>query len=90
MFILAMNNREGSQVHSRELRWPEAFALAPFLAAIGLFAFYPQIQLQRSDKAVVAAISRERAAPLSALIYGEGNTLGATVGASKTGTSREP
>ncbi|MGA2469145.1 MAG: NADH-quinone oxidoreductase subunit M [Solirubrobacteraceae bacterium] len=61
MFIRAMHNREGSQVHSRELRWPEALAIAPFLAAIGLFAFYPQIQLQRSERAVVAAISQEQA-----------------------------
>jgi hypothetical protein len=33
----------------------------PFLLAIALFAFYPQIQLGRSEKSVTASIVREQA-----------------------------
>jgi NADH-quinone oxidoreductase subunit M len=60
VFIRSMHNRTGQKVHSFEMRWQEGLALVPFLAAIGLFAFYPQIQLQRSEKAVTATIRQEQ------------------------------
>jgi NADH-quinone oxidoreductase subunit M len=59
-FIRAMHNRTGPDVESRELSWRDGLAIAPFLAVIGLFALYPQIQLQRSDRSVTSAIHSEQ------------------------------
>jgi NADH-quinone oxidoreductase subunit M len=61
VFIRTMHNRTGPSVDSREMRWRDGLALVPFLAAIGLFAVYPQIQLGRSDKSVTASIRSEQA-----------------------------
>jgi NADH-quinone oxidoreductase subunit M len=61
VFIRAMHNRTGPQVASREMRWRDALAIVPFLAAIGLFALYPQIQLGRSERSVSATIRSEQA-----------------------------
>jgi NADH-quinone oxidoreductase subunit M len=61
VFIRTMHNRSGPSVESREMRWRDGLALVPFLAAIGLFAVYPQIQLGRSDKSVSASIRSEQA-----------------------------
>jgi NADH-quinone oxidoreductase subunit M len=79
VFIGSMHNRTGQKVHSFEMRWQEGLALVPFLAAIGLFAFYPQIQLQRSEKAVTATIRQEQV-----LTARPARTLSAT--AAKTST----
>jgi NADH-quinone oxidoreductase subunit M len=59
VFIRAMHNRTGAHVHSREMSVRYGLVLAPFLAAIGLFALYPQIELGRSDKSVTGSISQE-------------------------------
>jgi NADH-quinone oxidoreductase subunit M len=61
VFIRAMHNRTGPRVDSREISWREGLALVPFLAAIGLFALYPQLALQRSQKTVTASISQVQA-----------------------------
>ena len=57
MFIGAMHNRAGPKVHSFELRARDALVLVPFLAVIGLFALYPQIELSRAEQTVTAQIS---------------------------------
>jgi NADH-quinone oxidoreductase subunit M len=59
-FIRVMHNRTGPEVRSRELSWRDGLAIAPFLAVIGLFALYPQIQLQRSERSVSSAIHAEQ------------------------------
>src|SRR5579863_1755092 len=61
VFIRAMHNRVGAHVQSREMSWRDGLVLAPFLAAIALFAVYPQLQLGRSQKSVTAAIAHEKA-----------------------------
>jgi NADH-quinone oxidoreductase subunit M len=61
VFIRAMHNRVGPQVQSREISLRYGLVLAPFLAAIALFAVYPQLQLGRSEKSVTAAIAHEKA-----------------------------
>ncbi|MGH2852238.1 MAG: complex I subunit 4 family protein [Solirubrobacteraceae bacterium] len=57
IFIRAMHNRTGAQVSSRELRWRDALVLVPFIAVIGLFALYPQIELSRAQNTVTSSIS---------------------------------
>jgi NADH-quinone oxidoreductase subunit M len=57
IFIRAMHNRAGPKVASRELRWRDALVLVPFLAVIGLFALYPQIELSRAETTVTSSIS---------------------------------
>jgi NADH-quinone oxidoreductase subunit M len=61
VFIRTMHNRTGPEVRSREIGWRDGLALVPFLAAIALFAVYPQVQLQRSEKAVTSTIRSEQA-----------------------------
>jgi NADH-quinone oxidoreductase subunit M len=56
IFIRAMHNRTGPGVSSRELRWRDALVLVPFLAVIGLFAVYPQIELSRAQTTVTSSI----------------------------------
>jgi NADH-quinone oxidoreductase subunit M len=58
VFIRAMHNRAGPRVDSREMSFRDGLVLVPFLAAIGLFALYPQLQLGRSQKSVTSSISR--------------------------------
>jgi len=57
IFIRAMHNRVGPKVHSFELRARDALVLIPFLAVIGLFALYPQIELSRAQQTVTSQIS---------------------------------
>jgi NADH-quinone oxidoreductase subunit M len=57
IFIRAMHNRTGAAVSSRELRWRDALVLVPFIAVIGLFALYPQIELSRAQNTVTSSIS---------------------------------
>jgi NADH-quinone oxidoreductase subunit M len=56
IFIRTMHNRRGPKVESRELRWRDALVLVPFLAVIGLYALYPQIQLHRSETSVTSSV----------------------------------
>jgi len=57
MFIRTMHNRTGPDVKSRELGWREGVVLAPFLAAILLFALYPQLELHRAERSVVHSVT---------------------------------
>jgi NADH-quinone oxidoreductase subunit M len=55
-FIRTMHNRAGPEVTSREMRWRDALVLVPFIAAILLFAIYPQLQLSRTQQSVTTSI----------------------------------
>ena len=57
IFIRTMHNRTGPHVASRELRWRDALVLVPFIAAIGLFAVYPQLELSRAQTSVTNSIN---------------------------------
>jgi NADH-quinone oxidoreductase subunit M len=63
MFIRTMHNRTGPHVESRELGLRDGLVLAPFIAAILLFALYPQLELHRAEKSVVGSLSAVNAAP---------------------------
>jgi NADH-quinone oxidoreductase subunit M len=56
IFIRTMHNRRGPKVETRELRWRDALVLVPFLAVIGLYALYPQIQLHLSQTSVTSSV----------------------------------
>jgi len=63
MYILAMHNRVGGQVTSREIGLADAAAIAPIVAVILVFAFYPQFGLRRSEptlKASLAAVQQQQ------------------------------
>jgi NADH-quinone oxidoreductase subunit M len=62
IFIRTMHNRSGPKVHSRELRWRDALVLVPFIGVIALFAFYPQLELSRTQQSVNASIGAAVAA----------------------------
>jgi NADH-quinone oxidoreductase subunit M len=62
MFIRAMHNRAGPEVVTSELRWRDAFVLVPFIAAILLFALYPQLELSRAQNSVSSSISAAQSA----------------------------
>jgi len=62
MYIRSMHNRTGPDVESRELRLIDGLVLAPFIAAILLFALYPQVELHRAEKSVVASVAAAQAA----------------------------
>jgi NADH-quinone oxidoreductase subunit M len=57
VFIRTMHNRAGPEVESREIRWRDALVLVPFVAAILLFAVYPQLELSRAQSSVTSSIS---------------------------------
>src|SRR5579875_2406885 len=62
LFITAMHNRVGEKVSSFELSRAEGSVLAPLVAVILFFAFYPQLALSRSEGSVDAALAPARAA----------------------------
>ncbi|HEY1776820.1 MAG TPA: NADH-quinone oxidoreductase subunit M, partial [Solirubrobacteraceae bacterium] len=62
IFIRAMHNRAGPEVVTSELRWRDAFVLVPFVAAILLFALYPQLELSRAQNSVSSSISAAQSA----------------------------
>jgi NADH-quinone oxidoreductase subunit M len=61
-FISAMHNRVGEKVRSFELSKAEGAVLAPLVAVILLFAFYPQLALARSERSVEGALAGPRTA----------------------------
>jgi NADH-quinone oxidoreductase subunit M len=61
MYIRAMHNRTGPDVESRELRLIDGLVLAPFIAAILLFALYPQLELHRAEKSVTGTVAGAQA-----------------------------
>lgn len=59
MFIGAMHNRPGPQVESRAMTAREGLVLVPLVLAILALALYPQFALDRSERAVKAAVHPE-------------------------------
>jgi len=57
LFITAMHNRVGVEVHSREIGAIEAIAIVPLVAIILVLAFYPQFGLNKSQGAAKVAIA---------------------------------
>jgi len=64
IFIRTMHNRSGPRVDSHELRWREALVLVPSIGVIGLFALYPQIELNRAEPSVTSSIQLASGAPV--------------------------
>jgi NADH-quinone oxidoreductase subunit M len=60
LLIRSMHNRVGARVRSREMSVLDGTVLVPVLAAIGLFSFYPQLALQRSERSVKQAVASEQ------------------------------
>ncbi len=61
MFIRAMHNRVGADVHSRELTLRDGLVLVPLVAVILFFAVYPQLALTRSEGSVKASVASAQA-----------------------------
>jgi NADH-quinone oxidoreductase subunit M len=85
LFIRAMQNRVGASVHSREIGFGDRAVLAPLMAAILFFAFYPQSALQRSEGSVDTSLVPARAA----LKAPPGESVAATGPAQALGYSEE-
>jgi NADH-quinone oxidoreductase subunit M len=62
LFIRTMHNRVGPAVDSRDMRLRDGLVLAPLLAVILFFAFYPQLALHRSQRSATASVGAARAA----------------------------
>jgi NADH-quinone oxidoreductase subunit M len=92
MFIRSMHNRVGprvdrSEIGQRELtRW-DAAVLVPLVAAILLFAVYPQLALQRSEGSVKAAVASAQALSRPATTA---SAAGSVVPAAATGEPGAP
>ncbi|HWC87301.1 MAG TPA: NADH-quinone oxidoreductase subunit M [Solirubrobacteraceae bacterium] len=56
VYIRTMHNTLGPKAHSREISWRDGLAIAPLVAVILAFAFYPQFGLRRSDRSVRATL----------------------------------
>jgi NADH-quinone oxidoreductase subunit M len=56
MFIRAMHNRTGPAVVSSELRLGDALVLVPLVLAVLAIAIYPQVELDRAEQSVKAAV----------------------------------
>jgi NADH-quinone oxidoreductase subunit M len=56
LFIRSMHNRVGSGVDSREISVRDGLVLAPFVAVILFFAFYPQLALERTEGSARSAV----------------------------------
>ena len=57
LFIRSMHNRAGGPVASRELGLADVAAIAPLVAVILVFAFYPQFGLRRSEPTLKTSIA---------------------------------
>jgi NADH-quinone oxidoreductase subunit M len=57
MFIVAMHNRTGARVETRELSLRDALVLVPLVLAILAIALYPQFALKRSERTVAGNAS---------------------------------
>ena len=82
MYIRSMHNRTGPGVESRELRLIDGLVLAPFVAAILLFALYPQLELHRAEKSVTGTVAGAEAiaAPAAPQVAGVPTTEAPVVG----------
>jgi NADH-quinone oxidoreductase subunit M len=61
LFIRSMHNRVGPHVESREIALSDGLVLAPLVALIVAFAFYPQVALSKGEGAVKASIAQAKA-----------------------------
>jgi NADH-quinone oxidoreductase subunit M len=62
LFIRAMHNRVGSDVHTREMTLRDGTVLVPLVAVILFLALYPQLALHRSEGSVKSAVAPAHAA----------------------------
>jgi NADH-quinone oxidoreductase subunit M len=62
LFIRTMHNRVGPEVTSRDLSLGEGLVLVPLVAVIVALAFYPQLALDKGERAITQAVQ-----PASAL-----------------------
>ena len=89
LFILAMHNRVGEDVDSREISLRDGFVLVPLVAVIVFMAIYPQLALKRSEGSTKGAVASAQAAlktPPSTLAAGftsEGETAVSVEGAAR-------
>ncbi len=70
LFILAMHNRVGPGVRSREIGFSDALAIAPIVLIILVLAFYPQFVLKRSEPSVNSAVAAVAPPSSSGLVAG--------------------
>jgi NADH-quinone oxidoreductase subunit M len=56
MFIRAMHNRPGPNVVSREMSAADGLVLVPLVLCILAFALYPQLALEKDERAVLQAV----------------------------------
>jgi NADH-quinone oxidoreductase subunit M len=56
LFIRAMHNRVGPDVQSREISLLDGLVIAPIIAVILFFGFYPQLALHRSETSVKSTV----------------------------------
>lgn len=61
LFIRAMHNRVGPDVDSRDLRLADGVVLIPVVLLIVAFGLYPQLALERGEKATAAVVAPARA-----------------------------
>jgi NADH-quinone oxidoreductase subunit M len=66
LFIRSMHDRVAEGVVSREITLSDGMVLAPIIAAILFFAFYPQLALKRSEGSVKGAVAVAQAAAAGA------------------------
>jgi NADH-quinone oxidoreductase subunit M len=57
LFIRSMHNRAGPRVSSREVGFADLTVIAPIVAVILAFAFYPQFGLRRSEPTLKTSIA---------------------------------
>jgi NADH-quinone oxidoreductase subunit M len=56
MFIRAMHNRPGPNVVPREMSVADGLVLVPLVLCILAFALYPQLALEKDERAVLQAV----------------------------------
>jgi NADH-quinone oxidoreductase subunit M len=61
LFIRSMHNRVGTRVRSYDISVLDGVVLVPIVAVILFFAFYPQLELQRSERSVKASVASAHA-----------------------------
>ncbi|HWF25130.1 MAG TPA: hypothetical protein VG275_06775, partial [Solirubrobacteraceae bacterium] len=57
VYIRTMHNQLGPRAQSREISWRDGLAIAPLVAVILAFAFYPQFGLGRSEQSLRSAMA---------------------------------
>jgi NADH-quinone oxidoreductase subunit M len=60
LFIRAMHNRVGPKAESREMSVRDGLVLVPLVLAIIAIALYPQLALDKGEKAVIGSVATAR------------------------------